>query len=101
MDDGPSYFAVGTLVKRNGTHELVGWLSRRGSNARYHKTAFEYLIEQGLHVAWTFEANKMPLYKRLLRPIGRLRILRTFTKRYNDQDIEFAYGEIVPLGNST
>jgi len=103
MDDGPSYFAVATIVKRSdGLHEMLGRMTRKGNGvAFYHKEAFEYLIEQGLRVAWTVETSKMHLYKRLLRSVGRLRILRTFTKRYNEQDIEFSYGEIVPLGNPT
>lgn len=71
-------------------------MTRKGNGKPYyHKEAIEFLIGKGLRVAWTFEASKMHLYKRLLRSIGRLRILKNFMKRYNGQDIHFYYGEIV------
>lgn len=77
-------------------------MTRKGNGAsHYHKEAVEYLIEQGLRVAWTFEASKMHLYERLLRPVGELRILKAFVKRYNNQDIGFYYGEIVSDGSNT
>jgi len=97
-DDGPSYFVVCT-VKRNpdGLYEPYAWLSKKGEEPRYHTEAFKFLWNRGWGVAFTFERDKLHLYTRLLRGIGKLEIIDKFTRRYNHQDIEFCYGKIVPL----
>lgn len=96
-DDGPSYFVICT-VKRNpdGLYEPYAWLSKKGEVPRYHAQAIRYLWSKGFEVAWTFEKSKFHLYERMLRSIGTLEVLKKFTKRYNNQDIEFYYGKINP-----
>ena len=93
----PTYFGVATIVKRpDGLHEPLAWLTKAGSTINYHGDAVRFLLRKGLRVAWTFEVNKFALYKRLFRNVGRLKILKSFEKKYNNIPIKFHYGEIVP-----
>jgi hypothetical protein len=92
-----SYFGVATIwEKPGGLHEPFAWLTKDGSPVDYHADVVEYLMDQGLRVAWTFEVDKFPLYKRVLKKAGKLKILKTFEKEYNGVVIEFHYGEILP-----
>ncbi|MCK5607036.1 hypothetical protein KAR91_34450 [Candidatus Pacearchaeota archaeon] len=89
------YWGVATIVKRNGLHEPLAWLTKEGSPIDYHADSLMFLMSQGLRVAWTFEVDKFHLYKRVLGKAGELKILKTFEKEYNGTMIRFHYGEII------
>lgn len=98
-DYTPYYFAV-CVVKRNndGLYESCGWLSKKGTEPRYHREAVLFLMSKGWEVAFHFEKDKFHLYKRLFRPVGELEIIKEETVNYNGNNIEFYYGKIIPRG---
>lgn len=91
------YDGGATIIKREGgLHEPLLWWVHRGSPADLSVQGAKFLIQKGLRLAWTFEVKKFKYYKRLLRQIGKLKIIETFEKQYNGVFIEFHYGELVP-----
>ena len=95
----PTYFGVATIWARpGGLHETLAWLTVDGAPVDYHADVLNFLADQGLRIAWTFEVDKFHLYKRVLKGAGKLKILKTFEKEYNGVVIKFHYGEIVPHG---
>ena len=95
--DTPGYSGGATIVKRaGGLHEPLFWWVKEGSPLDLSTQGAKFLIQQGLRIAWTFEVGKFKQYKRLLRSVGKLKILKTFSKEYNGIMIEFYYGEIIP-----
>lgn len=94
------YSGGATIVKRlNGLHEPLAWWVTEGSPVDLSIQGALFLIKQGLRLAWTFEIKKFKHYERLLRNIGELKVLKTFSKRYNGIIIRFHYGEIIPHGD--
>lgn len=92
--DDPNYLA-GCTVQRNpdGLYEPFAWVSRVGKdNAWYHKECVEEMWRRGWQVAFTFQKEKMKLYRRLLRSTGKLVVLKEFEEEYNGQMIQFCYG---------
>jgi len=99
-DRSTKFFTVGTIVERkDGTHELCGWLSK-GESTRYHADAVRYLWACGFKLSWKFKKTEFHLYERMFRSAGTLEIRKKQIKRYNNQDIEFYYGRIVPNGDT-
>ena len=96
-DDSPSYFGICTLKKNpDGLVEPHAWLTRkREIELLYYKEALPFFWSKGFELAFTFEKSKFHLYERMLRSVCRLEVIREFTKKYNEQGIEFCYGRMV------
>lgn len=93
-----TYFGVATLVKRDTHYEVIGLLTKWGKDAHYHTQACKFLLDNGLRISLTFPKTQTDLYFRLFRQFGNIKILDEFTKEYNNKEVEFYYGELIPTG---
>ncbi len=91
------YFGVCNIIHHsNGLYEPCAWMIGSKRHPDYLREGCEFLWAKGWELSYRFETHRLLAYKRMFKMAGLgLEIIKKYTKRYNEQDVNLCYGKIV------